>query len=305
MTVTLRAYAKINLTLEVTGRRPDGYHEIISILQAISLCDTVTAEEASRLSLESPDLGCHPDENLVARAAWLLQAEHAPGRGASLRLEKRIPAAAGLGGGSSDAAAALVALNRLWELGLTRQELTRLAARLGSDVPFFLHGPTALASGRGDLLTELPALDSMWLLLVVPPVQIAAKTRTLYGSLTPADYSDGSASLKVAEGLLAGRGLDVHSLCNAFERPAFGRYPIIAQYRDELKACGAPFVCLSGSGPSLFTLVESRTQAQAVFGALQSKGIHGEIARLLGHEFRADGAWVPGDGLAERTARRP
>lgn len=290
MTVTLPAYAKINLTLEVLGRRPDGYHEIVTILQAISLHDTIRAEEGATISVDSPELGCEPADNLVARAACLLQAEHAPGRGAHLHLEKRIPAAAGLGGGSSDAACTLVALNRLWQLKLQRDRLSSLAARLGSDVPFFLDGPTALARGRGEMLEELPPLDTLWLVLVVPPVDIPAKTRSLYGALTPADFTNGQAGLEVAASLRSGRGLDISMLRNVFERPAFALYPEIRRHRDSMLRCGAESVRLSGSGPALFSLTADETEARRIAGALAVEGTASTCARLMGREYARAGA---------------
>ncbi|MDO9066452.1 MAG: 4-(cytidine 5'-diphospho)-2-C-methyl-D-erythritol kinase, partial [Chloroflexota bacterium] len=167
---TATAPAKINLTLEALGRYPDGYHEIVSILQTIDLCDTLTVESSSHLHLAAPGLDCDESDNLVLKAAQLLREATGCSLGAEMLLTKHIPAASGLGGGSSDAATALVALNQLWELGLGSEALADLAARLGSDVPFFLGGATALARGRGERLEPLPPQTGLWVVLTVPPV---------------------------------------------------------------------------------------------------------------------------------------
>jgi 4-diphosphocytidyl-2-C-methyl-D-erythritol kinase len=273
------SHAKINLALEVVGRRPDGYHEIVSILQIIDLHDTLMVESSSRLRLTAPGLDCDEDDNLVLKAAKLLREATGCTLGAEMLLTKQIPAASGLGGGSSDAAAALIALNHLWRLGLDCDDLTDLGARLGSDVPFFLGGPTGLARGRGERLAPLPPLAGLWAVLTVPPVSIPHKTRALYAALTPADYSDGSASLHLAQLLRAGASLPLEALRNVFEAPAFAHYPLIASYREAMARAGAPFVRLTGSGPTLFTLYRARRDAQALVERLAAAGI---VAHLAG-----------------------
>ena len=279
-TFTATAPAKINLTLEVLGKRPDGYHETVSILQTVDLCDTLTVESASHLHLTAPGLDCDEFDNLVLKAARLLRASTGCILGAEMLLEKRIPAAAGLGGGSSDAAAALTALNQLWELGLGSQALADLAARLGSDVPFFLGSATALARGRGERLEPLPPQSGLWVVLTVPPVVIPHKTKALYAALTPADFSDGFATLTLARRLAEGEPLPFAALRNVFERPAFALYPLIASYREAMLAAGAPFVRLSGSGPALFSLYRARREAQALVHRLASQGIPAQLAPL-------------------------
>ncbi len=154
--LVLKAYAKINLTLEVLGRREDGYHDIVSILQTIDLHDTLTLEPAQDMALECDQSELEGPDNLVLKAAALLREATGCHQGARLKLQKGIPLAAGLGGGSSDAAAALLGLSRLWGLGLSAEKLMPLAAKLGSDVPFFLYGGTAMAQGRGEIVRPLP-----------------------------------------------------------------------------------------------------------------------------------------------------
>ena len=167
--MVILCYAKINLTLEILGKRADGYHEVRTVMQTVGLADRLEVTAAADLSFTCSDPALATPDNLVYRAARLLQAEYAVRTGAALRLEKRIPVAAGLGGGSSDAAATIVALNRLWNLQLSLTEQRRLAAALGSDVPFFLTGGTALATGRGERITPLPPLPQYWVVLVLLP----------------------------------------------------------------------------------------------------------------------------------------
>ena len=163
--MVIHCYAKINLTLEILGKRADGYHEVRTVMQTVGLADRLEVSAAADLSFTCSDPALATPDNLVYRAARLLQADYGARAGAALRLEKRIPVAAGMGGGSSDAAATIVALNRLWNLQLSPTEQRRLAAALGSDVPFFLTGGTALATGRGERITPLPPLPQYWIAL--------------------------------------------------------------------------------------------------------------------------------------------
>ncbi|MDQ3927993.1 MAG: 4-(cytidine 5'-diphospho)-2-C-methyl-D-erythritol kinase, partial [Chloroflexota bacterium] len=174
----LPAYAKINLGLEVTGKRPDGYHNLVSIMQLVDLHDTLTFSPADDLRLfsDDPAMLAEGDNNLVLRAAHLLQRTCDVRKGAHITLDKRVPSAAGLGGGSSDAAATLLGLLRLWGLDLPREELSRLGGLLGSDVPFFFAGPTALVEGRGEQVTPLGASPVFYAVLVSQPYDIPGKT---------------------------------------------------------------------------------------------------------------------------------
>ena len=202
-----RCYAKINLTLEIIGKRPDGFHDLASLVHTVSLADELRIAPADGLRTRVEGLDIDPSTNLVTRAAQLLAAASRTPPGAEISLVKRIPAAAGLGGGSSDAAATLVGLNALWGARLTTRALQVLAAELGSDVPFFVRGGAALMRGRGDRLEVLPPRTGQWLVLLVPPHAIADKTRRLYAALEPADFSDGDPTLRAADG---------------FERPGAG-----------------------------------------------------------------------------------
>ncbi|CAA9273694.1 MAG: 4-diphosphocytidyl-2-C-methyl-D-erythritol kinase [uncultured Chloroflexi bacterium] len=197
-TLTVLAPAKVNLTLEVLRRREDGFHEIRSVMQRITLCDELSVSHASDLHFECSDPALAGPDNLVYRAAALLRAETGASLGARLRLVKRIPVAAGLGGGSSDAATTLAALDVLWQLRLPRERLLALAAQLGSDVPFFLaESPCALAEGRGELLTPLPSLPPRWLVLLKPDAGISAGA--VYKAFPACSWSDGARTTRWLE----------------------------------------------------------------------------------------------------------
>ena len=183
------AAAKVNLTLEVLNRRPDGYHEISTVMHAVDLSDRLVLEEAPVCELHTSAPGVPTDErNLALRAALMLRDQAKVDRGVRITLEKRIPVAAGLGGGSTDAAAVLVGLNRLWELRWPVESLAELAVGLGMDVPFFLYGGAAVATGRGETLSPLGG-SSLGLVLVNPKFPVS--TAEMYGRVTPAVYSDG------------------------------------------------------------------------------------------------------------------
>ena len=266
-TVRVRAYAKINVVLEVLGRRADGYHEICTILQAIGLFDELVCAPAAELTLEAPPL---PDAapNLVLRAAEALQEATGCQAGAAITLHKQIPVAAGLGGGSADAAATLVALNALWKLYLERDELARIAATLGTDVPFFLLGGTALATGRGEQLEALPDPLPRWLVLLLPTGTLPEKTRQIYGMLDPKWYTYGGFVLTLAQRLRTSPAATWRPLGNGLEPTAMEAFPELRAARNALEAAtetawrelpapvgedDEPDWNLSGAGPTLFT----------------------------------------------------
>jgi 4-diphosphocytidyl-2-C-methyl-D-erythritol kinase len=275
----LRAAAKINWTLEVLGRRDDGYHEVRTIVQTVEPYDTLDMTPADRLELEVEGSYRPSQDDLILRAAALL----GRGRedGAHIRLSKRIPVAAGLGGGSSDAAAALRGLNVLWRLGHSDTRLAEMGAEIGSDVPFFVHGGTALAEGRGECVTPLPDIASVWLVLLVPPLHLPEKTRRMYGALTPADFSDGSRTETLSDRLQRGLPIIDSDLYNVFERAAYEVFEGLDGYRDTLLAAGARRAYLAGSGPTLFALGPDEAAARAVYDRLQPPGGQAMLVRTL------------------------
>ncbi|MDP2726756.1 MAG: 4-(cytidine 5'-diphospho)-2-C-methyl-D-erythritol kinase, partial [Dehalococcoidia bacterium] len=221
---------------------------------------------------DQPDLS-GPD-NLVLQAARLLKDATGYQGGARIHLAKRIPAAAGLGGGSSDAAAALQGLNQLWKLDLTRERLLEMASRLGSDVPFFLYGGTAEVEGRGNKVTPLPAPDKIWLVLLRPPLTLPEKTRRLYGSLNPRHFTGGEHTQALAEALLKGRALTEEMLFNVFEGVAPALFPSLEEYRSRLRGVGARKVHLAGSGPAIFALFDKRDVAEETLAGLSDLEVH-------------------------------
>ena len=272
--------AKINLTLEVLGRYPDGYHQIASVMQAISLADTLTLEPANEITFECDPPALAGPDNLVVRAARLLKETTGYRDGARLHLCKGIPEAAGLGGGSSDAAAALRGLDQLWGLGLPAERLLEMAAGLGSDAPFFLYGGTGLAEGRGEQLTPLPAPATTWLVLARPPVALPDKTRKLYGALTPLHYSRGERTQAMAEALREGRPLTGDMFFNVFEAVAPAAFPGIEEYKARLREAGGVGVHLAGSGPTIYAQFETKTRAEETLAKLE--GLEVYLARTLG-----------------------
>lgn len=278
----LRACAKINLTLEVLGRRPDGYHDIASVFQAISLFDTLTLEESESLSLRCslPDL--EGEGNLALKAARALQQATGCRAGASITLEKGIPVAGGLGGGSSDAAATLVGLNRLWRLDLAPSRLAQVAASVGSDVPYFLVGGTALVEGRGERVTPLPPAPPLWVvLLLAPQSSPGAKTAQLYSLLQKEHYASGAATRRLVAALREGR-FPGEGLVNSFEAVASRAFPFLEEHRGAFLRAGAASVHLTGSGPTLYTLVAAEEEARSLASRLEGAGRRVVVARMVG-----------------------
>jgi 4-diphosphocytidyl-2-C-methyl-D-erythritol kinase len=266
--VFTRAYAKINLTLDVLGRRADGYHELASVMQTVSLADTlafrVLADGETAFFCDVPALN-GPD-NLVCRAVQALREATGCQRGVRIELQKQTPMQGGLGGGSSDAASVLLALNAWWSLGLSQERLLELAARLGSDVPFFILGGTALVEGRGERVTPLPDFPGLWVVLLKPPV--AVSTPAAFRALTPEDYTSGQATARLASALREGRLPAFDELINALEPRVCQEFPAVAEGRAALIEAGAQIVRMSGSGPTLFALFRSLEEAQPAYQAL-------------------------------------
>ena len=288
--LTLRAFAKVNLVLEVLGKRPDGYHEIATLLQAVDLSDRIVLEEADTLALETDDPGLPTDEgNLVVRAARLLQGATGTSRGTRITLHKRIPVAAGLGGGSSDAAATLWGLNRLWGLRWPANRLVELGAQLGADVPFFLRGGRALATGRGDILKPLPPTLPLALVLVNPNFPLS--TREVYSRVPPSLVENDSRSKAMVEALAARNLLRVAAnLYNSLERIVEPAYPAIARIKSALLAAGALGAVMSGSGPTVVGVARSLDHAKQIRARLTTgarscwavRTVSGPAIRMVG-----------------------
>jgi 4-diphosphocytidyl-2-C-methyl-D-erythritol kinase len=280
--LTVKALAKINLTLEVLAERPDGFHEIRSVIQTINLYDSLRFRLSKKLrfSCDNPDFII--EESLVSRAAALLQEASGFSKGATIEVKKRIPLSSGLGGDSSDAAAILVGLNRLWQLGLSLEDLLELAPRLGSDVAFFLYGGTALVEGRGERVTPLPSLPRRWVVLIMPPLpKVPEKTRQLYASLKPSHYTDGQITENFIKALKESGEFKPSMLFNTFENVAFDFFAELTVYKEHFIKLGAPHVHLAGSGPALFTILDDKTKAGNLYARCQQQGLESYLADML------------------------
>jgi 4-diphosphocytidyl-2-C-methyl-D-erythritol kinase len=309
--ITIPAYAKVNLTLEVLGKRADGYHEVATILQEIELKDTLSFEKHRGVIIDCdyPDLAfprpsgkykknmplTEPGEsnratqkkhkkspNLVLEAAKLLQQVTGSRKGAAISIEKGIPIAAGLGGGASDAAATLRALNDLWELELPLDQLLQLASRLGSDIPFFLYGGTTLGEGRGEGVSPLPTFTPSWVVLFRPPVAIPLnKTEYLYTSLDSSCFNEGQFTSRMVALLRQGDEPPISSLYNAFEMIAFTVYAGLEGHWRHFSALGADNIHLAGSGPTLFTIVRDMAQGERLHSSLISRGLEAYLVHTV------------------------
>jgi 4-diphosphocytidyl-2-C-methyl-D-erythritol kinase len=270
-TVVVRAPAKVNLYLEVLAKRPDGYHEIQTLMVAVGLYDTLEfTEDASgevRLTCDRPELSTGPD-NLIVRAANLLRERTGCSSGVAIRLWKRIPMAAGLAGGSTDCAATLAGLNRLWRLGLAREELAKLGGELGSDVPFFFATPAAWCTGRGEVVTPLKLSRPLDLVIVKPAIGLS--TAEVYRGVTiPAQPQSGDEIRRAVErGDIAEIGRRLH---NRLQEVAERLRPEIAAGLAHLRSLGAVGVLMSGSGTSLFALCRDTDDAQRIARRLQNE----------------------------------
>jgi 4-diphosphocytidyl-2-C-methyl-D-erythritol kinase len=268
------AYAKINLTLAVLGKRADGYHDLSSVMQTISLHDTLrlTPNRSGQITIHSDNPELNTPDNLALRAVMALrEAVGDASLGVEIELLKAIPSPGGLGGGSSDAASVLLALNALWDALLPHERLTELAATLGSDVPYFLSGGTALIAGRGERVAELLDAPPLWLVLVRPPV--AVSTAAVYRALSPSEYASADDSRAIAQAINQGAPLPLDRLSNSLEAPVLRDYAEIAATRDVLRSSGAPLVRMSGSGPTLYAPFGALEDASRVYTESRSYGL--------------------------------
>jgi 4-diphosphocytidyl-2-C-methyl-D-erythritol kinase len=269
--VSARACAKINVTLRVTGVRADGYHELRTVFQSLELHDTLTcAQVAGPFRIECRDPGCPIDRaNLVWQAAeglWRAAGRRGVPRDTVVRIVKRIPQQSGLGGGSSDAAAAIGALTRLWQLRLGRDQIRAVAAGVGADVPYFLEGGTALGLDRGDLLFPLAEGGRQWVVLIVPAFGVS--TKDAYGWFDAGARPRRSRSASAA-GRAADRGpLPADEYRNDLQDAVAARHPEIGRLVRALERHGAGHAAMSGSGSTVFGLFDDRARANAAAAAV-------------------------------------
>ena len=279
--LTLKAPAKINWYLKILGLRADGYHEIQSLMQKISLYDTLSFTVSENIELQS-DAEIPVEENLVYRAAVLLKNTYQVTYGAQIRLDKNIPIGAGLGGGSSDAAAVLMGLNELWSLNRSMEDLCMIAAQLGSDVPFFLYGPLSFAYGRGEKISSCRAEKELHVLLVKPHISVSTAwvyknyrvSGEVYDGVMKGFYSKLTKKAEKVNNIehfihiLENEGNSIlpDAVLNDLESVTVDEFPVIAEIKDKLREKGSVLTLMSGSGPTVFGVFESSRASEEAAG---------------------------------------
>lgn len=269
--LTIRANAKINLTLDVLHKRTDGFHQVEMIMQAIELADILKLEENQSgdisITANVAHLPCD-QRNLAYQAAMLIRETCHVRTGVHIFLEKNIPMSAGLAGGSTDAAGVLLGLNRLWNLGLSLPELSQLGAKLGSDVPFCLQGGTMLATGRGELLEKLPSMPPCYVVLAKP--RFGVSTAWVYGKYQGNTVQSHPDTAGVISALGQGDLLEVAGrLNNVLESVTMAEYSLIRKLKENMLQYGAIASLMSGSGPTVFGLVEDKVKAEYIADQLR------------------------------------
>lgn len=281
--LTEKAKAKINLTLDVLGKRVDGFHEVEMVMQTVDLSDLLRFQEREdnyiSLSCQVPYIPVD-SRNLAYRAAEIVRNKFGITKGLHIDIEKNIPVSAGLAGGSSDAAATLRGLNRLWQLGLTLDELAELGAALGSDVPFCVYGGTAIATGRGEIIERLPTPAPLWVVLVKPA--LAVSTADVYRSLDVSKVTSHPNTARMVDALSADNAQAVmQELGNVLESVTFEMHPEVEKLKQKLLQFGAPGALMSGSGPTVFALAERESRALRIYNALRGFAKEVYLTRFL------------------------
>lgn len=273
-TLTRKAYAKINLGLDVIRRREDGYHEVRMIMQTISLYDilTFTKTEAGIVVVTDKDELPGDESNLVFKAAKLLVEAYGIKEGIKIDLQKKIPMAAGMAGGSTDAAAVFRGMNELFRLGMAEEEMCRRAVKIGADVPYCIQGGTALSEGIGEVLTKLPDAPDCYLLIAKPDIDVS--TKYVYENLRANELQYHPDIDGMVRAIEAG---DLHGMTqrmeNVLETVTVKEYPVIQQIKDFMKANGAVNALMSGSGPTVFGIFEMEEKAETALRLLEKEGL--------------------------------
>ncbi len=281
--ISLQAYAKINLGLDVLRKREDGYHEVKMIMQNISLADTLVIRKSveAGIRLQSNDGTENPDvpmdrSNLVYKAIQMIKDEFGITDGIEAILTKRIPIAAGMAGGSTDAAAALKGMNQLFSLGLSTQELCDRGVKLGADIPYCIQGGTALSEGIGEVLTTLPKMPACWILIAKPPINVS--TAFVYGNLKAnelTEHPDIDGMIQAIETQdLAGIA---QRLGNVLETVTVPAYPVIAEIKQVMLDAGAMQSLMSGSGPTVFGIFAEEQKAQEAAEMIRTAGLAQQV----------------------------
>lgn len=279
----VKAPAKINLTLDVLYKRPDNYHEVEMIMTTVDLADRIGLEnrEDGLIKIISADRFVPDDNrNFAYQAAKLLKDTYNIEHGVSITIEKEIPIAAGLAGGSSDAAATLRGLNELWDLNLSIDTLAELGAKIGSDVSFCVYGGTALAKGRGEIIQEIPAPPSCWVVLAKP--KIGVSTAEIYGGLNIEEVTHPNTKQMIEAIETGNYELMCQSLGNVLESVTLKLYPGVVTLKEQMQRFGADAVLMSGSGPTVFGLVDTEARVNRIYNGLRGFCDEVYVVRMLG-----------------------
>jgi 4-diphosphocytidyl-2-C-methyl-D-erythritol kinase len=283
MKIYEKAPAKINLLLDVLHKRNDGFHEVEMIMTMVDLADRLEMEELPRDTIIiSSQAGYIPldEKNLAFQAARLIKDRYDVRKGVYIHLDKHIPVAAGLAGGSSDAAATLRGLNRLWGLNIADEELRNLGAELGSDVPYCVTGGTAIARGRGEKLEMIEAPPQCWVVLAKPPINVS--TADVYGRFRVGDLKSHPSTASMLQAIREG---SFHGMCeelgNVLESVTLPLYPEVQQLKETMHKLGADGVLMSGSGPTVFGLVAKEAKAARIYNGLRGFCKEVFVVRML------------------------
>ncbi|MCY8825146.1 4-(cytidine 5'-diphospho)-2-C-methyl-D-erythritol kinase [Bacillus atrophaeus] len=289
MRILEKAPAKINLSLDVTKKRPDGYHEVEMIMTTIDLADRI---ELTEIAEDEVRVASHnrfvPDDqrNLAYQAAKLIKGRYKVKKGVSIMITKVIPVAAGLAGGSSDAAATLRGLNRLWKLNLSVEELAELGAEIGSDVSFCVYGGTALATGRGERIRHISAPPHCWVILAKPTVGVSTAEVYRQLKLDKVEHPDVNGMIEAIE------EKSFQKVCgqlgNVLESVTLDMHPEVAMIKNQMKRFGADAVLMSGSGPTVFGLVQYESKVQRIYNGLRGFCDQVYAVRMIGEQNALD-----------------
>ncbi|WP_413486126.1 4-(cytidine 5'-diphospho)-2-C-methyl-D-erythritol kinase [Brochothrix thermosphacta] len=286
MYITVKATAKLNLALDILGKRDDGYHELETVMAMVDLADYLdfSLRLDGNIKLESSSNAVPEDgRNLIVKAGLLLQRRFQVTKGATIKLDKKIPISAGMAGGSSDAAATLHGLNQLWELNLSLDELAEIGAEIGSDVSFCVYGGVAMCNGRGEKITPLPSLPPCWVVLAKPAISVS--TRDVFSHLEVNDIQH-QHSEKMLAAIASGDYYQmVEALGNDLEDYSLEKYAEISYLKKQFEAFGADAVLMSGTGPTVFAIVKTEKKAKRLYNSVSGfcKNVH--MVRFLKPQF--------------------
>ena len=286
MDITVKATAKLNLALDILGKRDDGYHELETVMAMVDLADYLdfSLRLDGNIKLESSSNAVPEDgRNLIVKAGLLLQRRFQVTKGATIKLDKKIPISAGMAGGSSDAAATLHGLNQLWELNLSLDELAEIGAEIGSDVSFCVYGGVAMCNGRGEKITPLPSLPPCWVVLAKPAISVS--TRDVFSHLEVNDIQHRH-SEKMLAAIASGDYYQmVEALGNDLEDYSLEKYAEISYLKKQFEAFGADAVLMSGTGPTVFAIVKTEKKAKRLYNSVSGfcKNVH--MVRFLKPQF--------------------